>query len=148
MSLWHKRAGVSNEVSSEFECRTLQDCNTLRLIICLLAVSDWGYCPDHLYDRTEECSENYDRLEDICIRISPYRLSWDDAEAKCQTEGAHLLSILSESVQFKLLQLLKKKESTKDFFEVNKWSTKELEGYWIGGTVGHVYVELFTRHWH
>ena len=97
--------------------------------------SDWGYCPDHLYDKTEECSENYDRLEDTCIRISPYRLSWDGAEEKCQAEGGHLLSIQSESLQFKLLLLIKKKESIKNFFEVNKWSTKELEGYWIGGTV-------------
>ena len=36
--------------------------------------------------------------------------------------------------------LIKKKESTKNFFEVNKWSTKELEGYWIGGTVSGYYL--------
>ncbi len=45
--------------------------------------SDWGYCPGHLYDKTEECSENYDRVEDICVRISPYRLGWEAAEEKC-----------------------------------------------------------------
>ena len=99
------------------------------------SASDWGYCPDHLYDKTEECSENYDRLEDTCVRISPYRLSWDAAEEKCQSEGGHLLTIQSQSLQFKLLLLIKKKETIKNFFEVNKWSTKELEGYWIGGMV-------------
>ena len=33
-------------------------------------------------------------------------------------------------------RLLKKKESIKDFFEINKWSTGELDGYWTGGMVG------------
>ena len=108
---------------------------TNSLYTYILAGSDWGFCPDHLYDRTEECSDNYDRLEDLCVRVSPYRLSWDNAEAKCQSEGGHLLSITSQTLQLKLMLLIKKKESTKNFFEVNKWSTKELEGYWIGGTV-------------
>ena len=97
--------------------------------------SDWGYCPDHLYDKTEECSENYDRVENVCVRISPYRLKWDEAEAKCQTEGSHLLSILSESIQLGVNRLLKKKESIKEFFEINKFTTTELDGYWTGGTV-------------
>lgn len=98
--------------------------------------SDWGYCPGHLYDKTEECSENYDRVEDICVRISPYRLGWEAAEEKCKTEGGHLLSILSEAIQMGVNRLLKKKESIKDFFEINKWSTGELDGYWTGGMVG------------
>ena len=97
--------------------------------------SDWGYCPTHLYDKTEECSENYDRVEDICVRVSPYRLSWEAAEAKCQTEGGHLLSVMSQSIQFGINALLKKKESIKEFFEVNTWSTTELDGYWTGGQV-------------
>ena len=116
----------------DYWCATKVDPVTREMVN---SASDWGFCPDHLYDKTEECPDNYDRLEDLCVRISPYRLSWDAAEAKCQTEGAHLLSILSQTVQFKLMLLIKKKESTKNFFEVNKWSTKELEGYWIGGTV-------------
>ena len=74
-------------------------------------------------------------MENICVRISPYRLKWDEAEAKCQTEGSHLLSILSQSVQAGINKLLKKKETIKEFFEINKFTTTELDGYWTGGTV-------------
>ena len=88
-----------------------------------------------MYDKSEECSENYDRVDDICVRVSPYRLTWDAAQEKCQTEGAQLLSIMSKDVQFGLMALLKKKESTKEFFEINTWSTTELDGYWTGGQV-------------
>ena len=91
-----------------------------------------------MYDKTEECSENYDRVEDICVRISPYRLKWDEAEAKCQTEGGHLVSIMSEAIQYGINKLIKKKESIKDFFEINKWSTSELDGYWTGGQVVYI----------
>ena len=76
-------------------------------------------------------------MGDICVRISPYRLNWEAAEAKCKTEGGHLLSIMSETIQMGLNRLLKKKESIKDFFEINKWSTGELDGYWTGGQVGY-----------
>ena len=99
------------------------------------ASTDWGYCGDHLYNKTEECSDNYDRLGDLCVRISPYRLSWEAAEEKCQEEGGHLVSITSEALQFKLLLLIKNKEATKEFFQLNQWTTKELEGYWTGGMV-------------
>ena len=113
-------------------------------LILYLAASDWGFCPDHLFDRTEECSENYDRVDDICVRISPYRLKFQDAEDKCQSEGGHLLSIMSQAVQTKLNALLRKKESDKDFFEVNKWSTTELDGYWTGGHVSRHIIVFYS----
>ena len=101
--------------------------------------SSWGYCPESLVSKPEECSENYDRVEDICVRISPYKLTWEDAEAKCQEEGSHLLHIMSESVQTGLIKLIKSKEKVKSFFELNNWSTQDLEGYWTGGMVSPVY---------
>ena len=88
-----------------------------------------------MISKPEECSQNYDRIEDICVRVSPYKLTWDDAEAKCQDEGAHLLHIMSEEVQIGLIKLIKKKEREKSFFELNNWSTSDLEGYWTGGMV-------------
>ena len=97
--------------------------------------SSWGYCPDMLISKPEECSENYDRVADVCVRISPYKLTWEDAETKCQTEGSHLLHIMSEAVQKGLVALIKKKEAVKSFFALNTWSTEELEGYWTGGMV-------------
>lgn len=69
------------------------------------------------------------------MRVSPYKLKWQDAEAKCQTEGAHLIHIMNEAVQKGVEKLIKKLQLTKTFFEVNKWSTDELEAYWTGGMV-------------
>ena len=69
------------------------------------------------------------------MRVSPYKLTWDDAEAKCKEEGAHLLHIMTEEVQIGLIKLIKKKEREKSFFELNNWSTQDLEGYWTGGMV-------------
>ena len=74
-------------------------------------------------------------MEDVCVRVSPYKLKWDEAEAKCQEEGAHLIHVMSLEVQKGVEKLIKKLQLTKSFFEVNKWSTDELEAYWTGGTV-------------
>ena len=98
----------------------------------------WGYCPEHVIRRPEECSENYDRVEDVCVRISPYPLTWSEAEAKCVSEGSHLLHILSEEVQTGVEKLVKTKMKLKDFFSMDKWATglsSEHEKYWIGGKV-------------
>jgi hypothetical protein len=34
----------------------------------------------------------------IIVRVSPYSLTWDDAEEQCKTEGAHLAYIPSQAV--------------------------------------------------
>ena len=73
------------------------------------------------------------------MRISPYKLTWDEAEAKCQAEGAHLVHIMNEKVQMSLMQLIKKKERDKSYFELNNWSTQDLEGYWTGGIVSYFF---------
>ena len=72
------------------------------------------------------------------MRISPYPLTWAEAEAKCVSEGANLLHILSEAVQTGVEKLVKSKMKLKDFFSMDKWSTglsSEHEKYWIGGKV-------------
>ena len=98
----------------------------------------WGYCPEHLILRPEDCAENYDRVEDSCVRISPYPLTWSDAEDKCVEEGGHLLHILTQEVQDGVEALIKSKLRLKDFFTTDKWSTglsSDHEQYWIGGKV-------------
>ena len=74
-------------------------------------------------------------MSDICVRISPYKLTWKEAEEKCKSEGAHLLHIMAVEVQKDLISLIKKKETMKSYFEEGTWSTGELEGYWTGGMV-------------
>ena len=77
--------------------------------------TQWGYCPEHLVLRPEDCAENYDKVEDNCIRISPYPLTWPQAEEKCVEEGGHLLHILSQEVQDGVQTLIKSKLRNKDF---------------------------------
>ena len=98
----------------------------------------WGYCPEHLVLRPEDCAENYDKVEDNCVRVSPYPLTWSQAEEKCADEGGHLLHILSQEVQDGVEALIKAKLRLKDFFTTDKWSTglsSDHEQYWIGGKV-------------
>ena len=100
--------------------------------------TNYGYCPDHLIPKTELCGENYDLVHDLCVRISPYPLSWDDAQAKCKSEGGNLLHIINSEVQAGIQALIIKKGREKDFFEEDKWATglsSSTDKYWIGGTV-------------
>ena len=98
----------------------------------------YGYCPDHIVPKSEECSENYDRVDNICIRVSPHPLNWLDAENQCVKEGGHLLHILSEQVQMDVEFLVRSKMRSKEHFTVDKWSTglsSSMENIWIGGAV-------------
>lgn len=57
----------------EYWCPTVVDPKTREQN----GTDNWGYCPEHLILRPEECSENYDRVADVCVRVSPYpTLSW------------------------------------------------------------------------
>ena len=88
-------------------------------------------------------------MSDLCVRISPYPLNWNDAEAQCQEEGGHLLHITSQQVQSGIQELILKKKNLKDFFEDDKWKTglsSSNDKYWIGGTVSlkmTFYKEIF-----
>ena len=77
-------------------------------------------------------------VEDLCVRISPYPLTWDEAEDRCKSEGGHLLHILSEAVQQGVVSLIARKKAIKDFFTIDQWSTglsSSTDKFWIGGTV-------------
>ena len=77
-------------------------------------------------------------IGDICVRVSPYPLSWLDAEHQCVKEGGHLLHILEEKVQMELEFLLRSKLRSKQHFTVDKWTTglsSSAENIWIGGAV-------------
>jgi hypothetical protein len=60
--------------------------------------------------RTEFCGRTgpppnplfYINIDTWC-RVSPYSLSWADAEAQCQLEGGHLASIPSLAVSTNLI---------------------------------------------
>ena len=88
----------------------------------------------------EECGESYELVADSCVRVSPYPLGWAAAEAKCQEEGGHLLSITSQQLQTELDALIRQKMKLKEFFEFDKFDTglsSSTEKFWVGGTVGN-----------
>ena len=45
------------------------------------------------------CQEHYEPAGDICIRVSIYRESYENAQTRCQSEGGYLLSITSHEIQ-------------------------------------------------
>lgn len=100
-----------------------------------LGDNGWGYCPKHLHPKREDCSQTYTKVGNRCIRVSPYKLSWHDAEMKCRSEGGHLADIMSAQQQQDLADHIKLKHEEKPYFEVDKWTTESQHHYWIGATV-------------
>ena len=47
------------------------------------------------------CQEHYEPAGDICIRVSIYPESYENAQTRCQSEGGYLLSITSPEIQVK-----------------------------------------------
>ena len=97
-----------------------------------------GFCPDHLIPSSTECSPNYERVHNICVRVSPYALSWADAELKCMDEGGHLLQIMNEDVQIGVEFLIRSKLRSQMHFELDRWVggiSSTTEKFWIGGSV-------------
>ena len=45
------------------------------------------------------CQDHYEPAGNQCIRISAYKENYDDAQAKCRSEGSSLLYIESQEVQ-------------------------------------------------
>ena len=121
-------------VCTDFFCPTRVNEQTRQMVD---AVS-YGFCPEHLIPEIEDCAENYDPVEDLCVRISPYPLAWQEAEDRCKSEGGHLLHILSEEVQLGVVSLIARKKAIKDFFTIDQWTTglsSSTDKFWIGGTV-------------
>ena len=121
---------------NQFWCPTKIDPNSRQQD----GATSYGFCPDHLVPDIDLCGENYDVVHDLCVRISPYPLNWNDADAQCQEEGSHLLHITSQEVQTGIQELIIKKKQLKDFFEDDKWNTgasSSNDKYWIGGTVSY-----------
>lgn len=81
------------------------------------------------------CPENYNQIEDICVRVSPYKLNWYDAQLKCKSEGSSLVNIESANIQSELEGLITLKKQVKPYFEPGIWTTQSQNQYWLGGSV-------------
>lgn len=113
------------------------------IIINITGSTTWGFCPSSVVTEFRECPENYDKVEDFCIRVSPFALSWSDARKKCKSEGSDLVYIMNENVQMGINNLIKSKQKYKKFFQPKKWTTKSQNQYWIGGIVSIVLIFKF-----
>ena len=50
-----------------------------------------GACPEHLKPPENGCQESYTPLdENVCVRVSAFPETYEDAKAKCESEGAFL----------------------------------------------------------
>ena len=72
------------------------------------------------------------------MRVSPYALSWVDAELKCMDEGGHLLQIMNKEVQSGVEFLIRSKLRSNMLFELDRWAggiSSSTDKFWIGGNV-------------
>ena len=65
-----------------------------------------GVCPEFLHPPDNGCPANYDPVTDktsgitdtICIRISSFTETYEDAQSKCASEGAHLVYDINQEI--------------------------------------------------
>ena len=95
-------------------------------------VTEYGYCTLHLTPVTTDCSANYNKFLDFCIRVSPYPEKFDAAQDRCEKEGANLMHIMSAKVSSELRFYIKKMENKVYFFPQY---SPDISTYWVGGMV-------------
>ena len=94
---------------------------------------EYGYCTQHLNTAGSKCSTNYDLVGGKCIRVSPFPESFDAAEAKCNSEGASLLSITDENIMMYISSYVANEEKSKIQY-LSEYSP-DLSAFWVGGIV-------------
>ncbi len=58
----------------------------------------FGYCPKILEPVRDGCAENYDPIsEEVCVRVSAYPETYEDAKAKCESEGGFLFQHINQA---------------------------------------------------
>ena len=95
-------------------------------------VHQYGYCTDYLKPASSDCTENYENVGGICIRVSPLAEQFDFAQKKCMKEGGNLLTILDGQYINYLKPYVTQLQSTKTYF--NPTFSPDLTSYWIGGS--------------
>ena len=95
-------------------------------------VDEFGYCTEFSIPTLTECPLNYEKVGGKCIRVSPYPEDFSAGQAKCQTEGANLLSIMDDKLTNILKVYIINLESTRSYFHPSL--SPDLTSYWIGGS--------------
>ena len=85
-----------------------------------------GKCPEFLIPEDIGCNENYEPINDkTCVRISSFPETYEDAQAKCQSEGGFLLHDINQDIHDGLSALLMHKMTKVTRFQ----NVREL---WLG----------------
>ena len=85
-----------------------------------------GKCPEFLIPEDIGCNENYEPINDkTCVRISSFPETYEDAQAKCQSEGGFLLHDINQDIHDGLASLLMEKMTKVSRFQ----NVREL---WLG----------------
>ena len=94
---------------------------------------EFGYCTKHLNTAGSKCSTNYDLIGGKCIRVSPFPESFEAAAAKCQSEGASLLSITDQYIMPYVSSYISNEEKSK--IQYLPEYSPDLSAFWVGGIV-------------
>ena len=98
------------------------------------AVDEFGYCTKY-FSSGADCSENYSPVDGKCIRVSPFPETFDAASAKCDSEGAQLLSIHDDATIPPIkAHIAQNKENKVQYLPE---FSPDLSAYWVGGVVNN-----------
>lgn len=96
-------------------------------------IDEFAYCTEFMGSSGGECSPNYDKVNGLCLRVSPLPETFTDSASKCEKEGASLLTIDSYTPIRQIKEYIQLLSVTKTFFE--KEYAPDLSSYWVGGIV-------------
>ncbi len=125
--VWYDRCILEPE--TELWCPT--KLNPTRLFN--LTSDDIGYCTEHWKPLVFECNQNYEKVNNVCIRVSAYAETLKNAAAKCEIEGSYLLPIMDSEVLPPIWNYIKALSDSKIYFQQE--FSPDLSTYWVGGTV-------------
>ena len=90
-----------------------------------------GFCTEHLIPMNEDCPESYDKVDNICVIVSPIADVYEAVQEKCTEEGGKLISILDKKLHLALVSYIQNMSLVKYYFNI----TTKITDYWIEGTV-------------
>ena len=94
-----------------------------------------GFCTEHLKpdNSISDCSPNYAKVGNICLRVSPIKEDYETAINKCLEENGNLISVVNTNVSVNLAQHIRQLIDTKFYFD--PLVSPNLTTFWVGGIV-------------
>ena len=96
-----------------------------------VALDEKGFCTEYMRPSMSSCDQNYKLVNGICIRVSPFAETFENAAKMCSKEGAFLLTIPDEHLMPSVMEHISFLTRTKVHFKPE--FSPDLSSYWIGG---------------